>query len=318
MEEGEFDVIGKTFLVTGGDKGLGQETVRRLLQGGGRVILACRDVKYFGPQAEEEADRLCSRLCCDRSRLLVLRLDLASLSSVKQFCAEVKSRIETLDVIICNAGVMHHGPEMVTEDGLEIHFAVNYLGHFYLVQQLKTLLLESGEARVVVVSSILLREGHVETGRLGRPGEARGEVEERTSRTSRTPQAYADSKLMLAMFARELQRREVGLSVFCVSPGWCRTDLGRSAKISCYSYPALVLLMILFGKTVKEGADSIVFCAAKPGLNHFRGKFVRERKIEMSIENILDHLILKTVTLWQETFNILQTLMADSVQRKSI
>ena len=62
VEEGEFDLAGKTFLVTGGDKGLGFETVRRLLVGGGRVILACRDSKYFGAEAEEEVAKLCSRM----------------------------------------------------------------------------------------------------------------------------------------------------------------------------------------------------------------------------------------------------------------
>ena len=313
--EGEFDVTGKTFLVTGGDKGLGLETIRRLLLGGGRVVLACRDSKYFGGQAEEETVSLCSSIGCDRSRLSILRLDLSSLASVRDFCSEVKSRIPSLgkffcvlllhhlslpDVIVCNAGVMsyqeaHHN---VTEDGLELHFAVNYLGHFYLVQQLKNLLLRSAEARVVLVSSILLKDGQVETDRLGAPDDGR-------PGGGRTPQAYADSKLMLAMFARELQRREDGLAVFCVSPGWCRTSLGRSANIPCYSYPALAILMLIFGKTVKEGADSIVFCAAKPGLTHLRGKFVRDRKIESSVENFLDHLILKTVILWQESSKVL-------------
>ena len=204
-----------------------------------------------------------------------------------------------LDVIICNAGVMSYqeASQTVTQDGLEIHFAVNYLGHFHLVHQLKSLLLRSDQARVVVVSSILLKEGQVELDRLGAPPGESGVG-------GRTPRAYADSKLMLAMFARELQRREAGLSVFCVSPGWCRTGLGRSANIPCYSYPALAILLLIFGKSVKQGADSIVFCAAKPGLGHLRGKFVRERKVETSVENILDQMTLKTVALWQETLNI--------------
>ena len=96
MIEGEFDVSGKRFLVTGGDKGLGLETVRRLLLGGGRVILACRDSRYFGAEGELETARLCSRLGCDRSRLSILRLDLSSLSSVKELCTEIQSRFDSL------------------------------------------------------------------------------------------------------------------------------------------------------------------------------------------------------------------------------
>ena len=94
--EGEFNVAGKTFLVTGGDKGLGYETVRRLLVGGGQVILACRDPKYFGSEAEEEKDNLCTRLGCDPRNLTILRLDLSTLSSVREFSSNVHSRLQTL------------------------------------------------------------------------------------------------------------------------------------------------------------------------------------------------------------------------------
>ena len=101
VKEGEFDVAGKTFLVTGGDKGLGFETVRRLLAGGGRVILACRDTKYFGAEAEEERDKLCSGLGggWDRGNLTILRLDLSKLSSVREFSSVVQSRLQTLGEI---------------------------------------------------------------------------------------------------------------------------------------------------------------------------------------------------------------------------
>ena len=91
-------MAGKTFLVTGGDKGLGFETVRRLLAGGGRVILACRDTKYFGAEAEEEKDKLCSRLggYWDPGNLTIIRLDLSKLSNVREFSSNVQSRLQTL------------------------------------------------------------------------------------------------------------------------------------------------------------------------------------------------------------------------------
>ena len=101
VEEGEFDLAGKTFLVTGGDKGLGFETVRRLLVGGGRVILACRDSKYFGAEAEEEVAKLCSRMGggFEPNNLTILRLDLSRLASVREFSANVHSRLQTLGEI---------------------------------------------------------------------------------------------------------------------------------------------------------------------------------------------------------------------------
>ena len=87
--------------------------------------------------------------------------------------------------------------------------------------------------------------------------------------------------------------------------------MGRSAHISCITFPLLALLMLMVGKTVEQGADTIVFCAAKSGIGQLRGKFIRDREVEMSIENILDHLVLKTNTLWLESLKILQTLTGD-------
>ena len=212
-------------------------------------------------------------------------------------------------MLICNAGVMSYQDpaQTVTGDGLELHFAVNYLAHFYLVNLLRNLLLQSGEGRVVVVSSILLKNGLLDLEQLGSPG-----VSRYSPRSSRSPPAYADSKLMLALFSRELQRREPSLAVFTVSPGWVRqTSLGRSAQVSWLSYPGLALLLLLLGRTVRQGADTIVFCAAGRGLHQLRGRFVRDRKVEMAVENILDQFLLETTTLWQETCRIIQNLVGD-------
>ena len=185
--------------------------------GGGRVIIGCRDNKFFGQERDEALKDLCDELECGGDQVRVLYLDLARLNSVKTFCDNVVSDNDVIDVLICNAGVMFHGSETVTEDGLEVHFSVNYLGHFLMVQQLRPLLDRSKTPRVVAVSSILLRDGHVDIDNLGSPVR-----HDDDRRTNATPQAYCDSKLMLTLFAQELQRRAPHLSVFSVSPGWCR------------------------------------------------------------------------------------------------
>merc|ERR1712215_601575 len=104
--------------------------------------------------------------------------------------------------------------------------------------------------------------------------------------SSRTPPAYADSKLMNALFARELQVKEPGLSVFCVSPGWCRTGLGGSSSPSWYPYPALLVALAMFSRSAQQGADSIVFCAAESSrvVENMKGKFIRDRRVESSVE----------------------------------
>jgi len=200
---GEFCARGKTILVTGGDKGLGLETCKRLLCGGAKVILACREEKLFGEQQEQCRNDLFRTIRCESNRPEIMKLDLSSLKSVYDFCSHFRSKFSKLDVIVCNAGVMTPDARATTQDGVELHTGVNHLGHFYLVQQLRDLLGRSQGARIVIVSSMLLKEGILDTDRIGLPSS-------RTVR-SKTPPAYADSKLMNALFARELQKREPGL-----------------------------------------------------------------------------------------------------------
>lgn len=297
--EGEFDVRGRIFVVTGGDKGLGLETVRRLVRGGGQVIIGCRDPRYFGQGADTALADLCRDLECGQGQVKVIYLDLAKLSSVKKFCDTIISGYDVIDVLICNAGVMSHAGENVTEDGLELHYSVNYLGHFLLVQKLRLLLQKSVDPRVVAVSSILLRDGQIDLDNLGNPSSSRNDTT--GAKASATPLAYCDTKMMMALFVQELQRREPHLSVFSVSPGWCKTNLGRTAKIPWYSYPLLVTLMLMFGNSVKSGADSIVFCASGKNLQHLRGKFVRKRKVYNKIELCLESQGWCILELWDKS-----------------
>ena len=91
------------------------------------------------------------------------------------------------------------------------------------------------------------------------------------------------------------------LSVYCVSPGWCRTNLGRSSKIPWYVYPVLLVVMGAFSRSAEEGADSIVFCAAENSkvMDTMKGKFIRDRRVEENIEKILDGYNASRVKLWE-------------------
>ena len=88
----------------------------------------------------------------DDAKVEAMQLDLASLWSVKTFANEFIRKGLPLHILICNAGVFG-GPFMLTEDGLEHHFAVNHLGHFYLCKLLLGVLRTSKPSRIVVLSS---------------------------------------------------------------------------------------------------------------------------------------------------------------------
>ncbi|MEB3032001.1 oxidoreductase [[Mycobacterium] nativiensis] len=193
------DQHGRTFVVTGANGGLGAITARVLAAKGATVVMACRDVA--------KAQTIAERIDGD---VRVAELDLADLDSVRSFAAQQ----DTVDVLINNAGLMNV-PFRRTNDGFEIQFGVNHLGHFALTG----LLVDRIGDRVITVSSI----AHRQTPKLW--------IDDLNYRNRRYQRnlAYAQSKLANLMFARELQRRlsEAGSAQrsYAVHPGVSGTDL---------------------------------------------------------------------------------------------
>jgi NAD(P)-dependent dehydrogenase (short-subunit alcohol dehydrogenase family) len=218
----------RTAVITGGNTGLGFQVAQVLAGRGARVILACRD--------REKARRAVAEMATSarRSRqaiglregpgldLHVVELDLAKLGSVRDAAAELKSRFQVIDLLINNAGVMMT-PYTRTEDGFELQFGTNHLGHFALTGLLIDHLAKSpAGARVVTVSSFLHRRGALDS--LEGDDLMSGQGYNRTA-------AYARSKLANLLFAYELNRRltAAGTPVMSLAahPGYTRTDLTR-------------------------------------------------------------------------------------------
>lgn len=132
----------RTFIITGGNSGLGFETAKRILSAENRVILACRNIE----KGNSAAEQLKKERCCDN--IEVQELDLASLKSIRSFAERMKGRsIYALDN---NAGIsgMKTG---ITEDGIDIVFQSNYLGHFLLTDLLLPQIVDDG--RILNISS---------------------------------------------------------------------------------------------------------------------------------------------------------------------
>jgi NAD(P)-dependent dehydrogenase (short-subunit alcohol dehydrogenase family) len=193
-------LAGRTAVVTGANSGLGFTAVDALARAGAHVVLAVRD--------PERGRAAAARV---NGSTEVRRLDLADLSSVREFAAGWD---RPLDLLVNNAGVMML-PELRTKDGFEMQFGTNHLGHFALTN----LLLPYVTDRVVTVSSGLHRGGdgviHFENVNL---------------EGAYTPtRAYAQSKLANLLFVLELQRRltEAGSRVRALAahPGYAATNL---------------------------------------------------------------------------------------------
>ena len=189
-----------------------------------------------------------------------LHLDLASLRSVRTAAEGFIERGHRLDCLIANAGIAGH--RGTTEEGFELTFGVNHLGHFLLTNLLLPKLKESAPARVVVVSS----GAHFRTGR-GIDFEA----VHRPTRTLTGFHEYCVSKLANVLFAAELARRleGTGVTTYSLGPGYVASDVWR--RIPWPVRP----LMLAFMKSTEEGAMTQLYCATEPDLAAQSGKYYK-------------------------------------------
>lgn len=140
------DLDGKQALITGGNSGIGYEMGVALYQAGATVTIAGRDEQKLR-QAAEDMKKLAGR-----GRIETTVLNLANLAQVKQVAQAYMSMHPRLDILINNAGVMMPPPSL-TDDGYELQFGTNFLGHFALTGHLYSLLKQTSGARVVTLSS---------------------------------------------------------------------------------------------------------------------------------------------------------------------
>ncbi|PRQ09125.1 oxidoreductase [Enhygromyxa salina] len=239
------DQTGKHAVITGSNSGIGFEAARALAGRGAAVVLACRSVAR-GEQAK--AQILAQH---PSAKLAVMALDLADLDHVRQFAAQLGERLDHLDLLINNAGVMMP-PASTTKQGFELQFGVNHLGHFALTGLLLERLQARPGARVVSVSSQAHRSGRMNFDDLD--FEARG-----YDRMA----AYGQSKLANLLFTFEAQRRfeaaGVGVLVAAAHPGWTRTNLQQHWGLAD-------LLNPLLGMAPAKGALPTLRAATDPGV----------------------------------------------------
>ena len=205
------DLSGKLAVITGASGGLGEETARALAAHGADVVLAARDAGKLDAARERiEASGV-------GGGVETLEVDLASMTSVAEASAELARRHPAIDLLILNAGVMAP-PLGRTEEGHELQFGTNHLGHFLFTMGLRDALVAAAPSRVVVLSSA----GHRVAGiNWEDPDYERSDYHNFT--------AYGRSKTANALFALELDRRmaEKGVHAYSVHPGVIMTDLSR-------------------------------------------------------------------------------------------
>ena len=233
------DQSGRVALVTGANSGIGYETARQLAARHAHVVMACRSLD----KAEAAKARILNEV--PDASVRVMPLDLSSLASVHAFAEAFLAEHDRLDLLINNAGVMVP-PFSKTEEGFELQFGTNHLGHFALTGLLLPLINRTPEARIVTVSSEAHRMGKIDFENLnGEKGYSKWPF-------------YGQSKLANLLFTYELQRHleAAGHSTLAVAahPGWTATNLQQNTGLAQF-------LNRFFAMTPDQGALPTLFAA---------------------------------------------------------
>ncbi|KAG1898894.1 uncharacterized protein F5891DRAFT_1129312 [Suillus fuscotomentosus] len=213
------DMSGKVVLVTGANAGIGKETARILLTKNAKVYVACRD-KAKGEAAIRELKESTGK------EAFFLQLNLANLRSVKASGEEFLRREPVLHVLFNNAGVMTPPMEMLTDDGYDLQFGTNVLGHFYFTKIVMPALLAgaaqspAGTVRIVNTASNAHWFGSLDYNTF----------KDSPARKQKSAMGlYGQSKMGNVLFAAELARRygDQGIVSTALNPGGIRTELSR-------------------------------------------------------------------------------------------
>lgn len=259
------DLTGKIAIVTGGNTGIGLETVKALAGAGATVIVAARDV--------EKANR--NLIGIENTE--VEALDLADPKSIDEFAEKFLDSNRPLHLLINNAGIMWV-PLRRTSNGIESQLATNYLAQFQLTAKLWSALKNANGARVVNVSS----QGH-------QFGDFNFDDPNFFNREYETLQAYGQSKTASNLFALELDQRakQHNVRAYSLHPGSIGgTELAREAPLELFIKMGLcdeegnirpeVAASL---KTIPQGAATTVWCAVSPKLNNIGGVYCEDSEI---------------------------------------
>jgi NAD(P)-dependent dehydrogenase (short-subunit alcohol dehydrogenase family) len=244
-------------VLTGSTSGIGWETLLALLPHFDRVFLPVRN--------QSKAEKLIQSLQ-GKEKIVLIPMDLSLMAEVKKGAASLMSQCDEIHVLINNAGGMYPGGKR-SEEGIDLSFATNHLGHFLLVQELLPALLK-GKARIIQVSS----EAHRIASHPGKDFSLR--------KPSHTVAAYAKVKLYNILFTNELNSRYAskGLTAYSLHPGAVRTAFGSEASTWAKGVIAFTKLFFI---SPKAGATTSIFLATAPEKALKNGGYYKNKKLSI-------------------------------------
>ncbi|KAJ8916649.1 hypothetical protein NQ315_000294 [Exocentrus adspersus] len=288
---------GKTVVITGANTGIGKSTAQDFYTRGARVVMACRNLGK-AKRAVEELQKACKSKP-NLGTLLITKLDLSSLKSVKECAAHILETEKSIHLLINNAGVTMWALAR-TEDGFEMQMGVNHLGHFLFTMLLLPRIYSSAPARIVNVSSDVYMFG----GRI--------DLEDLNWHKRRYCflLAYQQSKLANILFTKELSTKLKehdikDVTVYSLHPGIVNTNLADHVlgeyRISNWLHHRLSKWLM---KTADQGAQTTIYCAVDEKCATENGLYYYEcapRTLLWNARNMED-----ARALWQASLKLVQ------------
>jgi WW domain-containing oxidoreductase len=276
------DLTGKHIVITGCNSGLGFETMNALAANGAHVIGLARTLS----DAEDACERVgldCTPMACD----------LADLHSVTTAADSIRAFDAPLDAIVANAGIANL-PTLQTRNGVELQFLVNHIGHFALVNRLVDVV-RNGTGRIVIVSSSASIKQAPAEGIMFDNLDGHASYQPFTF--------YAQSKLALAVYAKELSRRLIGrgIAVNSVHPG--ATKGTRLNKYLRGPWALALSVAKIFMRTTQQGAATQALLAASPRVAGITGEYWADCQIAAGNPLASDDNLAQR--LWEESERII-------------
>jgi NAD(P)-dependent dehydrogenase (short-subunit alcohol dehydrogenase family) len=286
------DMQGKVVVITGATSGIGRVAAENLAGRGARIVQVARDRK----RGEEAMNRLRER--APGAAHSIHYADLSRLSEMKRVASEIAAAEPRIDVLINNAGAMFSSRQ-VTEDGLELTFALNHMAYFVLTRGLWDRFVASAPARIVNTSSDAHAASALDFDDLqAAETYRRGNLLEWMRYGGPGFKVYGRSKLCNILFTRELARRLAGTGVTanCLHPGFVATRFGdQSGGLISFS----IGIAKRFALSPRQGAETLIYLASSPEVANLTGQYFSKCRAIQPSRWALDDAAARR--LWEES-----------------
>lgn len=295
---------GKTVIITGSNTGLGKEAARHFARlGVGRLILAVRSSEK-GEAAKKD---IVTTTKCSSNVISVWNLDMASYASVQAFAARVEAELDRVDIFLANAGV--NSPKYALAEDNEATITINVVSTFLLVALVMPKLKATAEAfHTTPTLSITTSDTHAFAQfpqRTAPDGQIFNTINDKATAEKNWLQHYPLSKLLEVLGTRAIAERypaaELHVTVNCVNPGLCASDLVKDLKGPVVA--VMKAASTVLARTTEVGSRTLFHAGTQGAESHGRymsdceitnpSKFVLSKEGKVAQDRVWDELVAK-------------------------